>query len=448
MESNPVTGCTLDKFELTVRSRKETSTINVPENGIVDLKPYVGEIHYFESLLSPITTATVLIVNRDPNLKLYEDLGFADGGGEKVELLISDVVSHYTSQYPGLPMRMYVAQVSNRESTAIGEVFTLKLESTWKETQENAKKIKGEREGNPLTIAQEVYKANFGIEIPKENTTQPTNSVRINFGGEKKDDTLPSIMRLASMSEKDNSAGFFFWQNKFGHFYRDINTLVEEGKDLAKSQDLAPYVYGGVNEGILNNELNARTIRTINGKTNHFVVKQNARAAGPVVNVGFDPITYNFYQETKFTQEDDFKVFDEALVTIDDESLSTANAWGNSKLDNLGFIYRNPDNICTYAEQPFKSKAKAKARYTSFFGRMVTINVPANTNIVAGGTLRIEILRKQQGAECNTEDNIVTTDDSGLYTVAAVCHAFSFGVPKAYSSVLLSRDQKKRKKQQ
>ena len=27
MESNPVTGCTLDKFELTVRSRKETSTI-------------------------------------------------------------------------------------------------------------------------------------------------------------------------------------------------------------------------------------------------------------------------------------------------------------------------------------------------------------------------------------------------------------------------------------
>ena len=45
-------------------------------------------------------------------------------------------------------------------------------------------------------------------------------------------------------------------------------------------------MYGGVNEGILDNELNSRTIRKINGKTNHFVVKQNARAAGPVVNVG------------------------------------------------------------------------------------------------------------------------------------------------------------------
>ena len=61
---------------------------------------------------------------------------------------------------------MYVAQVSNRESTAIGEVFT-KLESIWKETQENAKKIKGEREGNPLTIAQEVYKATW-YRNPKE----------------------------------------------------------------------------------------------------------------------------------------------------------------------------------------------------------------------------------------------------------------------------------------
>ena len=211
MDSSPVSGNVLNSFKLTVRTIKENTVLAIPPSGIVELKSYIGEIYYYESLLSPITTAKVFIVNTDKSIKLHEDLGLSDGGAEMVEISISDVVSdYYGDPNPGLNIKMYVDQVSNVQSTPFGEVFTMKLSSVWKESLESQKAIKGEITANPLSIAQEVYQKNFNKKI--DSFEVPTNTVTVNFGGEKKDDTLPSIMRLAAMSSSKKSAGFFFYQ--------------------------------------------------------------------------------------------------------------------------------------------------------------------------------------------------------------------------------------------
>jgi len=444
MDNSPVSGNVLNSFKLTVRTVKENTVLAIPPSGIVELKSYIGEIYYYESLLSPITTAKVLFVNTDKSIKLHEDLGLSDGGAEMVEISISDVVSDaFGDSDPGLNIKMYVDQVSNVQSTPFGEVFTMKLSSVWKESLESQKAIKGEVTANPLSIAQEIYQKNFNKKI--EFVEVPTNTVTVNFGGEKKDDTLPSIMRLAAMSSSQKSAGFFFYQTKQGHHFKSADEMVRRGK--SNGQNLLPYVFNGVNEGLIDNVNNARTIRTLSIRSNDWTVKNNARAAGPVANIAFDPITYNWYVDQKESQEEFFDVLDTETVTIKDESNFTKNAWSTNKLEGLGIMYRNPKDLCNFAEQPFQTKAKAKARYTSFFGRMIQMTVPVNTGIMAGETLKVNISRPIAGNECSTEDTIATSDDSGLYTVAGVCHSFSFGTRRAYSSVFLTRDQKKKRTQ-
>jgi hypothetical protein len=69
---------------------------------------------------------------------------------------------------------------------------------------------------------------------------------------------------------------------------------------------------------------------------------------------------------------------------------------------------------------------------------MITMVVPANTSLIAGSAVKLNIKKVKEGVNCSTEDEIVDTDAAGLYIVAAVCHAFD--QQKAYSSVFLVRD--------
>ena len=73
---------------------------------------------------------------------------------------------------------------------------------------------------------------------------------------------------------------------------------------------------------------------------------------------------------------------------------------------------------------------------------MITMVVPANTSLIAGSTVKLNIKKVKEGVNCSTEDEIIDTDAAGLYIVAAVCHAFDR--QKAYSSVFLVRDQKRK----
>jgi hypothetical protein len=442
---NPVTSSKIEKVTIKPRyksDKEKTESQNLPE---VDLTPFVSELYYYETILSPNTTATMTIINQNPKIKLLEDVVIL--GGEEVTFTVKDFVSiNNKDKNAGLvKIKMYVEVPDNRQSTKSAEIFRLKLESSWKETLENIGKIKGTRSGSSSQIANEVFKANFNRNI--DHLDASTSITNVNFGDEKKDDTFPAIMRLAAESAYNKSAGFFFYQTKFGHHFKSIDNLIAEAKSGKNSAiDRKPYVYqyNGINPGIEEADISSRTIINITKKTNNWVAKNQMRAdaSRPVNPIATDPITYNWYASGPTFYEKDFETFDVGTVKVLDGSDFGKNAWGSTKLENYGLYYRMPENICEAANNPFKTKAVAKARYTSLFGEMVNMSVPCNTSIIAGSSVKLDIKRRDEGPECSFEDSIVRSDDAGLYIVAAVCHAFDR--QRAYSSVFLVRDQKKK----
>jgi hypothetical protein len=444
---NPVTSSKIERVTIKPRyksDKEKTENLDLAE---IDLTPYVAELHYYETILSPNTTATITIINQNPKVKLLEDVVIL--GGEEVTFTVKDFVSiNNKDKNAGLvKIKMYVEVPDNRQSTKSAEVFRLKLESSWKETLENVGKIKGTRTGSPSQIANEVFKANFNRNI--DHLDSSTSVANINFGDEKKDDTFPAIMRLASEAAYNKSAGFFFYQTKFGHHFKSIDKLIAEAKGGTNSAiDRKPYEYqyNGINPGINEADISSRTIVNITKRTNNWIAKNQMRAdaSRPVNPIATDPITYNWYGTGPTFYENNFETFDLGTVKVTDGAEFSKNAWGATKLENYGLLNRfdTVTNICDFSNNPFQTKAVAKARYTSLFGEMVNITVPCNTSIIAGSSVKLDIKKVNEGPECSFEDSIVRSDDAGLYIVAAVCHAFNR--QRAYSSVFLVRDQKKK----
>jgi len=442
---NPVTSSKIEKVVIQPRYKSDKEKTESADLPPVDLTPYVAEFYYYETLLSPNTTATLTIINQNPNVKLLEDVVIL--GGEEVTFTLRDFVSlNNKDKNAGLvKMKMYVEVPDNRQSSKSAEVFRLKLESSWKETLENASKIKGVKSGSTSAIANEVFKANFNRDI--EYLDKSSSTANVNFGDEKKDDTFPSIMRLAAESANKKSAGFFFYQTKFGHHFKSVDNLILEGKSGTNSAiDRKPYTYqyNGINPGIENADLSSRTIINITKKTNNWIVKNQNRAdaSRPINPIVTDPITYNWYAGGPTVYENNFETFDLGKVKVVDNGDLKKFAWGATKLENYGLYYRLPEDICEAANNPFQTKAPAKARYTSLFGEMINMTVPCNTSLIAGSSVKLDVRKRQEGPECSFEDSIIKSDDAGLYIVAAVCHAFDR--QKAYSSVFLVRDQKRK----
>ena len=59
-------------------SRRQ-SLRNKPEDGPIDMTPYIMEMYYYENILSPIITAKVVLRNSNPNRKLSNMFPVTDG---------------------------------------------------------------------------------------------------------------------------------------------------------------------------------------------------------------------------------------------------------------------------------------------------------------------------------------------------------------------------------
>ena len=407
----------------------------------------VGEILYYETLFSPTTTATIIIANPNAKQKLADT--FQIQGGEKIEFELMDYVSKNNKDTGyGLKQTMYVDQVTAYNSNQFVEVFKLNCSSTWVDTLDNIQ-VTGTLTGTASNIANQIYKTNFNKDITyRDPSTEQISAV---FGATKKDEPFPAIIELASKASTKNNAGFFFYQTKFGHHFKSLDGLIEEGKAKKNQQTgaLYEYTYTGINPGIENPNISAVTILSLDQRFNNWTFKKAARF-DQGIRTSFDPITsQSFYQPISGGEAPEnyykYEGLDLKTVFENPEDFKKALEASNFKFSGKPeMIFRNPDDFCLLSENPYKTKVPATARYTNFFARMITMVVPANTSLIAGSAVKLNIKKVKEGVNCSTEDEIIDTDAAGLYIVAAVCHAFD--QQKAYSSVFLVRDLPFRKK--
>ena len=206
----------------------------------VDISSGVIAFTYFENIFSPALTARAIVVNTG-NTIVGENgqmqtvfNGLPIRGGERVLIKIAgnSKVNKDGLDFSDRPSRyFYVGSVTNVLIDEGTESFTLNLVSRETITNETVKVGKKFPTSQKISDTVENILKKY-IKTDKEIIVDETQNPYGFIGNMKKPFTL--ITWLASKSvpakgaAKDSSAGFLFYENKYGFNFRSIDNLIEE----------------------------------------------------------------------------------------------------------------------------------------------------------------------------------------------------------------------------
>lgn len=444
----------------------------------------VGEIHYFETVFSPAMSVMMTIVNPNIRTKLFEDYDIR--GGERVEFQIKDYlqsIDYIGKDIPGISLYFTgtVAQVDHYTSNNFAEVFRLRITTEWNFRLGSG--ITGIVEGTPSELAKNILTSAYKTNVNDFNFLRESdfnlyadpspNRLQFNIGTEKKDNTMVLLMSLASRAQYNkDSAGFFFYRNRYGYFFRSIDGIIEDGKRKPlKTLSGAPitdgsvyanypvgrvfeYEYNGYNPGAINDvEGSIFTAISFQVKKSDVAVKEQYGLDSISNNryVSADSLKYTFIESNpQFNTSESVQYLNDIGFTLpsNPEVQSEFQSFNTRQIMmGLSPLVKDTENkqLGFYGNNPHTSEAIARLRYASILETSCTMVVPLNLDLVAGTIVRVNINKLQPLQECSNEEEIVPSDYSGLYIIAAVCHAMDR--KKGYSSLHLVRDSGKLEKE-
>ncbi|MHA2270163.1 MAG: hypothetical protein ACXAB8_20430, partial [Promethearchaeota archaeon] len=224
-------------------SRRQ-SLRNKPEDGPIDMTPYIMEMYYYENILSPIITAKVVLRNSNPNRKLSNMFPVTDGD----RVLISfDADRGQVDQLSGSTIDETFVTFAIRKfgvrSSPVGlEILTIELMSTWSDVYDAAQAnlpAPGVKEGTTSNIINQMYKDIFNYPQVKQYNPGKANGIRYIHpsitnqsygwnGLQKADEFLNFGLYLArNSSYNDKQAGFLFFESRSGHSFVSIDKLID-----------------------------------------------------------------------------------------------------------------------------------------------------------------------------------------------------------------------------
>ena len=470
-ESHPQpTGApSFEKAVLTLRYKKDRTEIPIGQTKI-DLLAMnvVGEIHYYETLFSPATSVMMTIVNPNIRTKIFEDYSIL--GGERIEFKVNDYLNKGRSE-PGLTFTGTVTQVDHYTSNNFAEVFRLRISTVWRFPAGSG--ITGTISGSPSELAKNIIKGAYSNNkntLVYENKEEQlnftadsaTNEVKFNIGQERKDNVMAILMRLAAVSQYGSkSAGFFFYRNKYGYQFRAIDNIIESAKKDPRTSEqgevnfpvgsIYEYEYNGYNPNAAYDPKGAIfSAISFQIQTSDYAEKDQYSLKGGDLFISVDPLKYtnitssqNYFNqnnsaEFKFLKDNNYKLIEGILPLSESQ-------FNYTRQQILGLtpteIFNSADTasqVKFYANNPHKDQQVARLRYSSVLDVSCTMTVPLNLNLIAGTMVKVNIGKLKPNQDCNTEEEIVPSEYSGLYIIAAVCHAMDR--KKGYSSLHLVRD--------
>lgn len=463
-----------ESIKLRLRYKKDGSQVQYTDSAEIDLLEMnvVGEIHYYETVFSPATSVMMTIVNPNTRTKLFED--YALLGGERVEFKIRDFLSHNSAE-PGLTYAGVVTQVDNYTSNNFAEIFRIRITTEWRFPKGSG--LSGTITGSPSEIAKAMikgaYDKNPNAVIYEAGSTanlyadDATNEITINIGQEKKDNVMAVVMALAALSKTgERSAGYFFYRNKYGFQFRAIDKIISDGILGVKAKDpqnkltneetqdinfpagyLYQYEYTGYNPGAVENpEASLFNAISFKVQTSDYAEKDQARLQGGNLFISADPLKYTFIASSQknlnIGNELGWKYLKDSSFSIQSDYPDDDQLYYNTQ--NLGLqpssLFKDSEGLSSlkFSSNPHQDAAIGRARYASLLSVSCVMTVPLNLNLIAGTMVSVNIPRLKPQQECNTEEEIVPSEYSGLYIIAAVCHAMDR--KKGYSTLHIVRD--------
>jgi len=406
----------------------------------VDIRTGVMSIDYYEDIFSPTITARIVVYNTGDSIEgkdgkiqsIYNGLPLR--GGERLSLRIAP----NTEDNGGLDFSenyqdyLYVSSVTNVITQAKKETFTLNLVSREAITNETTRVPIKFPSSSTIDVSVKKILEDY-LKTEKEINVDPVSNAYGFIANMRKPFNIITWLASKAVSEQDN-AGFFFYQTQDGYQFKSIDNLINQ-------EPKAEYTYTEVNmsDTERNNDFNIITYAT--NKNQNLLEKLRLGAYSSFVAT-YDPLEsrFNLPQEAEFTlsksmDKDKTKNLGQELKLppIDDTSKKT-----------LGDI---PSRVMTMVldrgvlevgvgtaknADPMQFQAQSLMRYNTLNTQELHMQVPLNTNLRAGDTIKCLF------PKITSQDEDIDDEQSGLYLIKELRH--HFGTDRSETSMKLLRD--------
>jgi len=439
----------------------------------VDIKGKVVGFNYYESLYSPMVTASFVELDTGGTVGDIEDdfAGtFKDGlkieGFEKVKV---QVRTSYSSVEWDLEKRQFVitgspynVDTSTKQSAYFPMVSINAITAASKPVPKNHKGKISDIVGRILRRA--------GLPYDKKNIEETENSIKIDCKNENPIDTILKLCPKAKPVAGD--PGYFFFENHEGFNFKSIHGLIRDG--VAKFQDAGSENFLGGEGYKLEDNFRLVELKEqgyYQGLRHTYVYKTGLKAnldnsmndfnvlTPPTVRRDQDimnALKNGQYNVRICTQNIATGEVKEEIVNLFENVSATLGTDTEANLDNSQIVENNTQegNYCktyTYIINPGDIDGgdstetsydahlvhpKAVMRYQLLHAQLVNILVPHNAELTVGEVIRLNIENITQDDKIIKEFN---QHRSGYYMILHLCHSFS--TSNSFTSLTLVRDE-------
>ena len=432
----------------------------------VDIKDGVSAFVYYESVLSPCVTASVVVINTGGTITGKDGVkqGIYNGlplrGGERVIIKVAkNTPNNDGLDFSDDPAKyFYVASITDVIVDAEREIFKLNLVS--REAITNHTIRIGKKFPTSENISDSVLDIlqNYLKTSKIDQVDQTVNQYGF-IGNLKK--PFYTIMWLASKSvpyngadKLDSSAGFLFYETKNGFNFRSIDGLIKQDP---YEED---YVY---QPGIINSEDPLKDYKIVK-----YTINRNQDLIGKMQRGAYASQRYYINPVSFETIIRDFKSSDymgiKGIKTLGEEELhlpfieesnNDGVIQGSKTLGDLptrifvgmldiGTVEQDAskkgwNDAAVRNADPMKIDAQTTMRYNQLnSNQVIEITIPLNTNLTAGNILRC-IFPRIDREDRKSPD----VQASGLYMIRDMAHYFDRD--GSYTKLTMLRDSSGRK---
>jgi len=395
--------------------------------GQYDITEGVSAFAYYESILSPAISIELVVIDSE---------GLLSGGRRGGNGILGGELSSIKINTPngGLEFEtLYLRQISNSTPSSTNNIFVLTLttpEALINETSRCCKRYDGKISDIVSKIANETFLLDSERIINVEDTA---NTYSFIGNARKPFHTITWLAKKSipkggrSARDDEGSAGFFFYEDRFGYKFISVDTLCNKTSD-------DPILEYYQSEATDPNQDDKFSILNYTYETNYDLL-ENLRL-GMFSNVNYFWNAYSL--TTKCYQYDLNNSYSKKIKTLEDSSslfnipLGLENSPSRIMVGVLdgGTLQRDgkvPDN--TFSQDQAKYQAQAVVRYNLIFSQSVSITISSNVTLKVGDVINCKFLLPNSG-----EDLI----RSGNYLIAELSHQFTDG--NGYSGLRLIRD--------
>ena len=439
----------------------------------VDIKGKVVGFNYYESLYSPMVTASFVELDTGGTVGDIEDdfAGtFKDGlkieGFEKVQVQVR--TSYNSVEWDKVDRQFvitgspYNVDTSTKQSAYFPMVSVNAITAASKPVPKNHKGKISDIVGRILRRA--------GLPYDKKNIEETENSIKIDC---KNVNPLDTILKLCAKAKPvAGDPGYFFFENHEGFNFKSIHGLIRDG--VAKFQDAGSENFLGGEGYKLEDNLRLVELKEqgyYQGLRHTYVYKTGLKAnldnsmndfnvlTPPTVRRDQDimnALKNGQYNVRICTQNIATGEVKEEIVNLFENVSATLGTDTEANLDNSQIVENNTQegNYCktyTYIINPGDIDGgdstetsydahlvhpKAVMRYQLLHAQLVNILVPHNAELTVGEVIRLNIENITQDDKIIKEFN---QHRSGYYLILHLCHSFS--TSNSFTSLTLVRDE-------